>query len=196
MNIINAFSSFIAIDDSSLLDNAVLEKLCRKKLTVNSNRLTPTQSQFTQQELQNELKPLCELVIEKINELHLQLGFSSAYSQEIKKVWCNVDNKYSTFFPHSHPGAFFSAVYYVKADADSGNLEFITPVAAFEHVLDKDLELVAKFNEYNTGIFKMPPKTGGLVIFPAWLHHYVNDNHSEIERFSIAFNTQIVKNDS
>lgn len=39
----------------------------------------------------------------------------------------------------------------------------------------------------------MPPKIGGLVVFPAWLHHYVNDNHSEIDRFSIAFNTHIVK---
>jgi uncharacterized protein (TIGR02466 family) len=85
-------------------------------------------------------------------------------------------------------------VYYVKADAESGNLEFITPIAALEHAIDKDLNLVDTFNEFNTGIFKMPPKTGGLVVFPAWLHHYVNDNHSDVERFSIAFNTCIVKN--
>lgn len=41
---------------------------------------------------------------------------------------------------------------------------------------------------------KMPPKEGSLLFFPAWMEHSVEQNLSDEERISIAYNVALMNN--
>ena len=83
--------------------------------------------------------------------------------------------------PHNHPGAVWSAVYYVSSGdpypdpPDNGNFEFMDPRGGNLH---GGKEIVR-------------PEPGLLMVFPAWLFHYVNPYHGEGERISIAWNFNV-----
>lgn len=96
-------------------------------------------------------------------------------------AWANVlrDGGYNKV--HNHPGAVWSAVYYVATGdpypdpPDNGNFEFMDPRPGNVH----------------GGKEIIPPEPGVLMLFPAWLYHYVNPYHGEGERISIAFNMNV-----
>jgi uncharacterized protein (TIGR02466 family) len=95
--------------------------------------------------------------------------------------WANVlrDGGYNKV--HNHPGAVWSAVYYVASGdpypdpAGNGKFEFMDPRPGNVH---GGKEIVT-------------PEPGLLMIFPAWLYHYVNPYHGEGERISIAWNLSV-----
>jgi len=96
-------------------------------------------------------------------------------------AWANVlrDGGYNKV--HNHPGAVWSAVYYVASGdpypepPGNGNFEFMDPRPG---------------NLYG-GKEILAPVPGLLMMFPAWLNHYVNPYHGESERISIAFNLTV-----
>ena len=82
---------------------------------------------------------------------------------------------------HNHPGAVWSAVYYVASgdpypdQPGNGNFEFMDPRPGNLH----------------GGKEIIRPEPGLLMIFPAWLNHYVNAYHGDGERISIAWNMTV-----
>lgn len=96
-------------------------------------------------------------------------------------AWVNLlrDGGYNKI--HNHPGAVWSAVYYVAAGvADpsipgNGVFEFMDPRPGNIH----------------GGKEVIQPEAGLLMVFPAWLYHYVNPFHGTGERISIAFNMTV-----
>ena len=96
-------------------------------------------------------------------------------------AWANVlrDGGYNRV--HNHPGAIWSAVYYVSSGdpfpdpPGNGNFEFMDPRPGNVH----------------GGKEIIPPEPGILMVFPAWLYHYVNPYHGEGERISVAFNLNV-----
>lgn len=96
-------------------------------------------------------------------------------------AWANVlrDGGYNKV--HNHPGAVWSAVYYVASGnpypdpPGNGNFEFMDPRPGNLH---GGKEILA-------------PEPGLLMVFPAWLNHYVNPYHGESERISVAFNLTV-----
>jgi len=93
--------------------------------------------------------------------------------------WANISRSGDYNKVHNHPGAVWSGVFYVslgkrdREPAGNGCIEFVDPRPgnqnAFKVVVD--------------------PRPGQLLIFPAWLYHYVNPFRGTGERISIAFNT-------
>jgi uncharacterized protein (TIGR02466 family) len=68
---------------------------------------------------------------------------------------------------------------------------FKHPAIAQQYALQE--ETLSTFTEYNASIWSILPEAGKLIIFPAWLEHYVEPNTSTEERISIAFNINIKK---
>lgn len=137
------------------------------------------------------LKPLFDSILEKLNTLQLQLGFKNEFVQKYQSAWINInkDNQYNK--PHTHPGAFFSGCVYIKAERNAGAIELQTPIGAFPYVIPNGI--VDSYNFYNSEKWTMNPEAGNLIVFPPWVSHFTQPNHSGFDRISIAFNTELVR---
>ena len=98
---------------------------------------------------------------------------------------------------HSHPGSFWSGVYYVDdggiaADPSlGGELEFMDPRGPGPAMYAPQLAF-AMPGGLSVGANEIVrPKTGRLVMFPAWLLHQVRPYRGGAERISIAFNLSL-----
>lgn len=111
-------------------------------------------------------------------------------------MWANVNRTGHGNEFHSHPGSFWSAVYYVDdggIDADpslGGELEFMDPRGPGPAMYAPQLAygsagLSVGANEV------VRPKSGRLVMFPAWLLHQVRPYRGTARRISIAFNLSL-----
>jgi len=100
--------------------------------------------------------------------------------------WANVNRDGHYNRSHSHAGAHWSGVYYVDAGApdpsvpDNGTLELIDPRHLGGAVPAPGFPLGHRL--------LVTPEPGLLVMFPAWLEHWVTPYRGKGERISIAFN--------
>ena len=96
-------------------------------------------------------------------------------------AWANVSRAGDYNKVHNHPGAMWSGVFYVAMGnrdpepAGSGCLEFVDPRSGNQQALKIVID----------------PKPGQILIFPAWLYHYVNPFRGAGERISVAFNATV-----
>jgi uncharacterized protein (TIGR02466 family) len=111
-------------------------------------------------------------------------------------MWANINRSGHGNEFHSHPGSFWSAVYYVDdggIDADpalGGELEFMDPRGPGPAMYAPQLAygsagLSVGANEI------VRPKAGRMVMFPAWLLHQVRPYKGTQQRISIAFNLSL-----
>lgn len=107
---------------------------------------------------------------------------------KITSMWSIINNKNASNARHIHSNNYISAAYYVKASKNCGNIIFYDPrnEAVFRH------PKINKPNKFNSNIFSIEPKDGLLVMFPSYLHHSVDLNHSNDERIVISFNIDLV----
>ena len=98
---------------------------------------------------------------------------------------------------HSHPGSFWSAVYYVDdggIDADpslGGELEFMDPRGPLPAMNAPHLGYAMPGGLTAGATERIRPKAGRLVMFPAWMIHQVRPYQGTAERISIAFNLSL-----
>lgn len=106
------------------------------------------------------------------------------------------DGGYST--PHTHPNCHFSGVYYVR----TGKAEEPKTMATGVKVLPGTIEFLDTRGGPNsqqiTGLtlqpaLRMPPTPGLMLVFPAWLPHFVHPVTGEGERIAVSCNAQIRK---
>lgn len=112
-------------------------------------------------------------------------------------MWANINRSGHGNEFHSHPGCYWSGVYYVDdggiaADPSlGGELEFMDPRGPLPAMYAPHLAfgiaggLSAGANETVT------PRAGRLVMFPAWLLHQVRPYRGTAQRISIAFNLSL-----
>ena len=111
-------------------------------------------------------------------------------------MWANVNRSGHGNEFHSHPGSFWSAVFYVDdggIDADpalGGELEFMDPRGPGPAMYAPQLAygsagLSVGANEI------IRPKTGRLVMFPSWVLHQVRPYRGTALRISIALNLSL-----
>jgi len=193
MDLIRIFSNFVAVR-SLELDLDSIEKLCFEKFTIGSGLISNNQAWIEKEEMANGiLAPLFSIVEKEFNNIHKEIGLSKKYHQVLKNAWITKDNCYATTIPHTHPTAFFSAVFYVKTPNKCGNIEFMNPNAAQQQMYD--LDMVEDYTEFSSTRFFLEPKANTLIIFPSYLIHYVNENKSDDHRISIAINSKLVTTD-
>jgi len=101
-------------------------------------------------------------------------------------AWANVIDGAGEHVPHIHPGAYWSAVYYVRADAGEGGLlEFHDPRAAMNQMHAPTLRMLGGGDERSVTTAAEP---GKLVLFPSWLTHGVTPYRGDGRRISVAIN--------
>lgn len=107
------------------------------------------------------------------------------------EAWANVARSGHYAKPHVHPNSNISGVYYVDVgdaapdDQHSGTIEFIDPrqrPGMFE------TQGTLPFDAY-----RVRPTPGTLLLFPAWLYHYVHPYRGTRPRVTVAFNVTIQK---
>jgi uncharacterized protein (TIGR02466 family) len=105
-------------------------------------------------------------------------------------AWATVMRDGDYMIPHDHSDAHWSIVYYVDAgDTDlaahpeSGGLTLVDPRRAGRPMPGIDL-FPARF--------LVKPRTGMLVIFPAWLQHYVHAYRGQRPRIAISANLTVL----
>ena len=113
----------------------------------------------------------------------------------IGNMWANINRTGHGNEFHSHPGAYWSGVYYVDDGGIGtnpslgGELEFLDPRGPVPLMNAPHLRMSGSMSAGATE--KVLPKAGRMVIFPAWLLHGVRPYRGNAERISIAFNLTV-----
>ena len=118
------------------------------------------------------------------------LGYAVNWSLQ---GWANVNRRGDYHDPHNHPHAYLSGTYYVampqaapppqenRGDVRPGAISFYDPrSAANMTAIRGDRQIEAEFTHH--------PKAGEVLLWPAFLMHFVHPNLSDEERVSISFN--------
>lgn len=181
------FSSFIYTDQLDL-DNVALEKVCytheKNNPTVYASNEGGWQSSSLNYKL--EFTELFDAIQIKCNQLHCDLGFKKERSPQIGNFWININRESNSNNPHSHPGSFYSGVYYIKAAKKAGAISLMHPVDGYQYTVPYGMsDRLSGFNQHG---WLEEPVAGKLIIFPSWIFHHVQPNKSGSDRISIAFN--------
>ena len=142
--------------------------------------------------LQNppEILKLMKQITNCIQTIHQQ---SRRENVRLVDFWININGKGGSNVPHTHPGAKYSGVFYIKVPKEmkGGNLFFL-----------KDYNETYLTSQENMGFFKqgynllpndlpkipVKPAEKLLIVFPSWLPHSVEFNDVDVERISLSFN--------
>ena len=170
-------SEFLNLDNDALID------FCQKHIPNNNSGTGLLDITLP------ELQPLLTAVEKSANELHTRLGLNSKYQQRIQKCWATVNYPTAVRQAHTHPDGFFSCVYYPYAEEGSGDLHMLNPFPEMLPVVRP--EIVGEKNKYWMETMVIPPRVGGLIIFPSWLWHYVDIGDMSKTRISFAMDTRV-----
>lgn len=100
--------------------------------------------------------------------------------------WANVNGPGAGNAPHVHGGNYWSAVYYVKVgEGDGGRIQLHDPRLPGLRMHSPVLRFTDAGPEV---IYQIRPKTGQMLLFPAWLSHSVEAWEGTGQRISIAMN--------
>jgi uncharacterized protein (TIGR02466 family) len=115
------------------------------------------------------------------------------------EMWANVSPPRASNQYHSHPGAFWAAVYYVddgfegaSDPALGGELLLLDPRMPAIRMNAPDLRFRNPGAAPDHHEAAMRPQTGRIVIFPGWLSHAVRPYRGRAERISVAVNLSAV----
>lgn len=107
----------------------------------------------------------------------------------IESCWANVlEGQHSNAF-HTHAGADFAGVYYVRVPEGAGTIRFRDP----RQQPGLFAPPVSSFTTYTAQAVDFFPVEGRLLLFPGWLEHEVRANDIDAEdgtRISISFNLE------
>lgn len=172
-------------------DNYELAKYC-KKLSLQEKGIIATNINgwhsapyFLENCENNLLKSLAEKVLATTQDICNHLNIRPYLKLKMKEFWINVNRKKSRNASHDHPASDFSAVYYVQANPDSGDIGFGNPSQMMEFWWRSR---TIQTKNCISSMVTYKPETGKLIVFPSWLVHFVKPNNTEKDRISIAFN--------
>ena len=105
--------------------------------------------------------------------------------------WMNVNGVGDYNRSHVHPGCDLSGILYIKCAKNSGKVVFDSPYtfSAWREIFSYSKEFRNKTNYYN--LYKFHPLEGRMIVFPSHLRHCVEENESDEDRISIAFNLNL-----
>jgi uncharacterized protein (TIGR02466 family) len=173
-----------AVDDAALLRDAAEEILSRAAVlpTVARGERTGWQSASDLLDWAPRMRDIGALFAEAVAAIAPGAGARGIDAA----AWANVLGRGDHVTPHTHAGAAWSAVLYVDAgdsdEAHGGFLSLRDPRAGAAMV-------ITGANAHDSACtFHLYPRTGMLVVFPAWLLHWVPVYQGARPRISIAAN--------
>ena len=117
-------------------------------------------------------------------------AFNPDATQFLMNGWVNVNGPGAFNAPHAHGGFHLSGCYYVSvpqsAKGRSGYIEFLNPAGAVTTLEDGFSQRAMRLAH------RIQPQAGQLLIFPAYLRHWVYPNQEAEDRVTIAFNMRVL----
>lgn len=132
---------------------------------------------------------LIQITAERVGQFASMYGVAENCTIVCKDAWVNVAGPGAFQEMHIHPSSHFSAVYYVEAPEDCGNLFFRSHESVADMFpLPTDTQMPA-----NNKTYWHKPQTGTLIIFRSNLPHMVAKNNSGAARVSVAMNFTVAR---
>ena len=187
----------VDIDQSLLLNNQLLSMIKNLFENSTSNRVLSHHwkhniqesthsklgySSFNESDISKDpnFKFFFDAITPTINEFFQQLDYTSKWKFE--NSWSNIYPKGAYVPTHDHRGVHWSAVYYVQADNNCGELLVIDPK---EYALSYEPENTKYRGNHLSSFVPVP---GKLIMFPGYLKHESDPNQSDSDRIIISFN--------
>lgn len=179
----------ILCDDAINLDNTKLVDYSYSLMNNMESRKISNrggwQSGFIDQE--PEMQPLVTEINNKLESLRTILNFEDNYELKVESMWININFPNSYNEMHIHPYSYLSGCYYIKVPENSGDIFFKHPAYNYMFYPYK------KYFKSNDGIssnkLHIQPTLNKFLLFSSWVEHGVEQNLSNEDRISIAFNT-------
>ena len=196
INLHPIFSSFLAVTHLTDINNNELVKYAYS-LKEKSDGVIKTNFGGWQSDLLEDQHPeinkLTNLIIYSVDEIKSSIFPEPDSSTSfLNNIWINI-NSYGAFNkPHIHPTAVLSGVYYVSTPSPISNIIFHHPGINVQYHYTPDV--MKGTNNFTSSVSSYGPVAGDLIIFPAYLSHFVESNMSVEDRISIAFNTSLQLN--
>jgi uncharacterized protein (TIGR02466 family) len=130
----------------------------------------------------NECSDLVKFITNSVTDVHAGCGLSGDVN--LQNSWFSINRKHALHENHMHLPSTWSGVYYVQCDGDAPGLTFI----------NKHLESgwpycqADTLGDYSSNSCTVQPSTGSIIIFPSYFTHKVEQQRTDNERISIAFN--------
>ena len=138
----------------------------------------------------NKVVNFINLISPNINQVMKDMNWDTK-NQDVKisGMWAIINTGGASNARHHHGNSDISAAYYVRAPKKCGEIVFYDPRPApvFSHPIS------AESNLLNAMVNSINPVEGGLILFPSYLDHSVNQNLSNEERIVISFNLSLLK---
>ncbi len=184
------FTSFLTSAEVENLNNISILDDCYRLKQDDPNGLQKSNAQgwHSKVHVLGETEPESENLInlsKQVLEFGQQVLAMQRINLKISKVawWININPEHSYNVLHSHPKADLSVVYYAKINNENGSLVLMRNDGACHTSLYK--------HQPNSIKIAIQPNVGRLYAFPSYLLHYVENNLSQDDRVSIAFNLTI-----
>lgn len=172
----------VKINDHEQINKVLLENF---EIMMKKDNRDPSKKWNSERSLQNrdfmmplnkEVGRLAGLVLKEIGIAH------SGYT--ITGAWANVAPPKQKHNPHSHPNNYLACSYYVKVPEGANTISFLDPRPQVGLIRPTIREQTV----YNCEKIDLIVEEGDACFFPCWLRHSVNENKSQEDRTSIAFN--------
>jgi uncharacterized protein (TIGR02466 family) len=135
---------------------------------------------------QDEMEELKNIFLNEA-EKYLKEIINKKIDLDITKSWTKVCKQYEYDTPHEHSGNTVIAVYYIKTPDKCGDLLLHDPRGATNFIPQYEKNLSGQ-NLSGRTYYRIAPRCGQLILFPAYIIHSVEPNMSEDVRISIAMN--------
>ena len=131
--------------------------------------------------LRPEFLPVKEFLESQAKLFWDSQGFFPDQSPRIYQSWVNVASRGGSVMSHSHYESYISAVVYIRADQDQGNIVFENPMelTLISQPISKKIK---KFG------YEVPVQTGDVLLFPGYLRHFTMPNMTDEPRISMSAN--------
>ncbi len=174
-------------DDREIFNAALLEKIYKMRdadpAGVNNTNVRGWQSPNNLQTLEEfqdinlRIIQVCQAIAQSLHFIP-NLGFQH-------QAWININPPGASNKIHYHANCHFSGIYYISLKApECGSIFFRDPRVASRMMTYPATEPT----EFTTEEVRMNPEEGRMYVFPGWLEHGVEENKSDVDRVSIAFN--------
>jgi uncharacterized protein (TIGR02466 family) len=176
------------IDFNSIIKECLLEKENDKNGRQISN-FHGWQSQLLPFNKYKETNKLFNEIVKNSIDIINDFGIKKIFKISIDEYWININNQNGYNKSHIHAGTLLSGVIYIKAPENSGNIEFeVNPL--INYIVTNYCDATNHLN-YRNVFYK--PIDKKVIIFPSYIPHFVNENLTNEDRISIAFNYTMVK---
>ena len=122
------------------------------------------------------------------------LNIVSDIGYKILSSWVNKHPPKHSAHKHAHPNSMFTGVLYIDIPDNSGTLTFGVPMSTPTWITGTITPNVNNYNIYNSRTWFLPTCNGRCVLFPSHLEHWVSENKSDYDRYTLAFNIMLEGN--